>query len=236
MSAFTGQMAIAIILSGGVGRRMNSSVPKQYIEVDNKSILAYTLNVFEKNDLISEIVIVASPDWKEYIESQLRKFGIRKVVAYAEPGVCRQASILNGLKVCKEIINNYDETVVIHDAVRPMLSQELLNQCISECQHSDGVMPAFPVKDTIYYCVNGSINQLLDRSKLYSGQSPESFKFGKYLSAHKGYSEEDLKAINGSSEIAFKHGLSVKIITGDEHNYKITTESDLKRFEKEVKS
>lgn len=228
-------MAIAIILSGGVGRRMNSSVPKQYIEINGKSILGYTLGIFEKNDLISGIVIVASPDWKNYIESQLRKFDIHKVIAYAEPGVCRQASILNGLNACREIIKDYDEPVIIHDAVRPMLSQELLNQCILECQHSDGVMPAFPVKDTIYCCVDGSINQLLDRSKLYSGQSPESFKFEKYLSAHKGYSEEDLKAINGSSEIAFKQGLFVKIIAGDEHNYKITTENDLKRFEKEVK-
>lgn len=92
-----------------------------------------------------------------------------------------------------------------------------------------------PVKDTIYYSETGEqISSLLNRDQLFAGQAPESFLFSKYLNIHEGMTEEQLSLVRGSSEIAFRHGLKVKLIPGDEHNYKITTMADLEKFKSEV--
>ena len=93
-------------------------------------------------------------------------------------------------------------------------------------------MPVIVVKDTTYYSEDGkSITSLLDRSKLWAGQAPEAFVFGKYLRVHENMSREELLKINGSTEIAFKQGLKVELIKGDPMNFKITTPEDLSNFE-----
>ena len=92
-------------------------------------------------------------------------------------------------------------------------------------------MPALPMKDTVYFSKTGNkIDQLLSRDNIYAGQAPESFNFGKYYKIHERMTEEELGKIRGSSEIAVQNGLNIKMIPGDENNYKITTTPDLEKF------
>lgn len=228
-------MSIAIILSGGIGKRMKSSLPKQYLIVQGKPIIAYTLDKFQNNSNVSAICIVVAQPWQDYVSEVVKEHDISKFALFATPGDTRQKSIINALTAIKSALNPPDsEIIIIHDAVRPLVSDMQINDCVEQCSDVDGVMPAFNVKDTTYYCENGLISQLLDRSCLYSGQSPESFVFKKYYDACMSASPDLIESINGTSEMAFLKGLTVKVIDGDENNFKITTPSDLIRFKEMV--
>lgn len=222
-------MNTAIILAGGTGTRLGGNIPKQYIEVGNKAVISYCLEKFESNRFIDEIIIVASDEWREFIVEHTKN--ISKIKRFAPAGTSRQHSILNGMKAT----NPQTEKVIIHDAARPNVSDEMISQCIEGLDEYDGVMPVLPVKDTIYYSDNGEqISSLLNRDHLYAGQAPESFRFHKYYTLHEGMTEEKLSLVKGSSEIAFRNNLRIKMIKGDEHNYKITTMVDLEKFKSEV--
>ena len=222
-------MNTAIILAGGTGTRLGGNIPKQYLEVGNKPVITYCLEKFEANQLIDEIVIVAAKEWQEFIYQHINT--ISKFKSFAPAGTSRQHSIINGMKVASP----QTEKVIIHDAVRPNVSDDTISQCIVGLNEYDGVMPVLPVKDTIYYSETGEqISSLLNRDQLFAGQAPESFRFNKYLVIHDGMTEEQLSLVRGSSEIAFRNSLSIKLIKGDEHNYKITTMADLEKFKSEV--
>lgn len=225
-------MNVAIILSGGVGTRFGSSVPKQYLEVNSKPIIMYSIEKFDLNKTIDEIVIVVAKEWEEFVKKNIELSNISKRISYAPAGVSRQNSIYNGLIVCKKL-NNVDN-VIIHDAARPCVSQRIITECMENLNDYDGVMPCIPVKDTIYLSRDGNqIHELLNRDELYAGQAPEAFKFKKYLDANESMITK-LESIRGSSELAFKCNMSIKIIKGEERNFKITTVEDLSLFEKTI--
>jgi len=224
-------MNTAIILAGGTGTRLGADIPKQYIEVKGKPIISYCLRKFEENLNIDSIVIVAAKDWQTYIIEQIKKEDIIKFTGFAEAGSSRQHSIVNGIKA----IDATEGKIIIHDAARPNVSDQTISLCMSGLDEADGVMPVLPVKDTVYYSETGDqISSLLNRDKLFAGQAPESFNLEKYRRIHESLTETDLSLIRGSSEIAYNNGLKVKLIAGDEHNYKITTVADLEKFRAEI--
>jgi 2-C-methyl-D-erythritol 4-phosphate cytidylyltransferase len=125
------------------------------------------------------------------------------------------------------------DIVIIHDAARPLVSQGMIDACYTNCDGFDGAMPVLPAKDTYYLSSDGThITSLLKRNELFAGQAPESFVFGKYYEVHKKMSYEELKQINGSSEIAYLCGLQIKMFPGDEKNFKITTQADIENFKR----
>ncbi len=223
-------MNIAIILSGGVGSRMGNNIPKQYIELKNKPIISWCIQKFVSREDIDAIVIVIADEWIDYVKTHISS-EINKFI-FAKPGETRQFSIYNGLNAAKDAGFLDDDIVIIHDAARPLVSNKIIDDCINGLKEGyDGVMPALEVKDTTYLTNDGTIiSSLLDRSKLRAGQSPESFRLGSYLALHENMSKDELLKINGSTELAFKAGKKVKIIKGDEGNFKITTPEDLLRF------
>lgn len=229
-------MNAAIVLSGGIGTRVGAHLPKQYIEVNGKSILEYSLSNFLSSTIIQLVVIVLNDQWKQYV----RRFAPEgnsngKIILYAPPGETRQLSILNGLLTIQQTEYEVDK-VIIHDGARPSVTTNTIEDCLEGCTGGfEGVMPVLPVKDTTYYSSDGmQINSLLDRASLFFGQAPEAFLFKPYLNAHFSISDEDLLAINGSSELAFKSGMKIKLISGDPQNFKITDSTDLERFKLKV--
>lgn len=227
-------MNLAIVLSGGTGTRMGASTPKQYIEVNGRPIIAYCLEKFQKNQLIDSIIVVAENHWQEYVTEIIKKERITKFLCCASAGSSRQHSIANGLAMAKNYGAIDTDNVIIHDAARPNVSGETIDLCIKALPKADGVMPVVPVKDTIYLSSDGvEITSLLNRDNLFAGQAPESFVFGKYYNLHIGLTENALAEVRGSSEIAFKNGLKIRMVPGDEFNYKITTLADLEKFKGE---
>lgn len=224
-------MNVAVILAGGVGSRLGTDVPKQYIEVGGKPIISYCMERFEHNTNVDGMIVVAAEQWIPYVKEWVAKCGFQKVSAVIDGGSSRQHSVVKGLQYYLEQGLAADANVMIHDAARPGISDELINALLSGMENADGVMPVLPVKDAMYVSKDGRrIDRLLNRSELYRGQSPEIFHFGKFYEINHNLTEQQLEEIRGCSELAYRNGLTVNLIPGDEENYKITTKDDLKRF------
>lgn len=228
-------MNAAIILSGGVGSRFGGSCPKQYIEVGGKPIIQYSLETFSQRADVDVIVVVAAEEWRELISHIVVAIRARQPVVFAAPGETRQYSIYNGLIECSSVLGGDNDLVMIHDAARPMLSNDLIDRCFDGCVDCDGVLPVLPVKDTIYTSQDGMfVTGLLVRSELSAGQAPEVFRYAKYLDCHNNTQEDVIEMITGSAEIAVRGGMKIKFTKGEEQNFKITTQDDLDHFARMV--
>ena len=224
-------MNTAVILAGGVGSRMGLDCPKQFLMVQDKPIISYCLDIFQKHRDIDNIVVVVSPQWQEFVEEHNEKYGVDKIRGYPPAGEPRQHSIYNGLKRVAENCPDTD-IVIIHDAARPLVSDEIISECIKGAEEHDGAMPVITVKDTLYQSKDGEqIDCLLKRSELFAGQAPESFRFKRYYQIHNEVTDEEIANTAGSSEIAYRHGMDIRMVKGSERNLKITTIEDLETFE-----
>lgn len=224
-------MNTAIILSGGVGTRMGTQCPKQYLTVKNQPIISYCLDIFQNHAEIDSIVVVAAEEWQPFITEWMQRKAVTKFSCFAPAGRTRQHSIYNGLKAAKSCTPN-DGVVIIHDAARPLVSDQIISDCLTAACEDGGAMPVITVKDTVYFSRNGQqIDNLLDRSCLYAGQAPEAFRFGEYLAIHDSVSDDEIAATVGTSQIAYNHGMKVRMVKGSERNLKITTAEDLNTFE-----
>ena len=218
-------MVYAIILSGGTGVRLGGTIPKQYIEVNGRPIIADCIDVFEECESADKYIVVAADEWQNYISNLCGN----KFVGFAEPGDNRQLSIYNGLAAFKGIAED-DDIIIVHDAARPFVTEEIIESLIDGCKNSDGAMPALSVKDTMYIQENGKIKALIDRNSLIAGQAPEAFRYAKYFSANEALLPNKILEIKGSTEPAFMAGMDITVVKGDENNYKITTKEDLDRY------
>lgn len=224
-------MNCGILLSGGVGSRLQAEIPKQYVMVAGKMLITYSLETLYGHPDIDAVLVVADYKWREAIDKDLKKHVvIKKPYGFADPGINRQLSILNALNEIKYHWNVKVDNIIIHDAARPNLSPRQITECLQAIEGHDGVMPTLPMKDTVYMCEGMSVSSLLDRSKVFAGQAPEAYRFDKYYKANIQLQLSDLIKIHGSTEPAIMANLDVATIIGDEHNYKITTPQDLERF------
>ncbi len=120
-------MNIAVIFAGGVGKRMgNTDKPKQFIEIEGKPIIIHTLEHFEKNKNIDAIIVASKAEWIDYLNDLLQKYNIKKVAKVVPGGPTGQMSIFNGIKCAKEMYGE-DSIVLIHDGVRPFITDDLIN-------------------------------------------------------------------------------------------------------------
>lgn len=225
-------MNYALILSGGVGSRMRADgFPKQYIEILGKPVLMYCLETFQAAPEIDKIIIVADETWHEDIRNWMASSNITKFATFATPGASRQGSIYNGLQVCMDMNPGERDNVVIHDGVRPLVSQSLISGCVALMEKYDACLPVVPVTDTTYVSQNGEeVSGLLDRSTLFSGQSPEVFRLLPYYEINKNATAEERDSIRGAAELAYRYGLRIGLFPGDYFNFKLTTATDLDRF------
>ena len=222
---------VAIVLAGGVGSRIGADIPKQYIEVNGKPIIFYSLETFQQHSDIHSIVIVANEEWISSIEKWNNQFGITKVAAVIPGGMSRQHSVLNGLRYLDEHGVSDDTRILIHDSARPGVTSAVVDRILSSAENADGVLPVVPVKDAIYSSKAGkNIDGILDRNELFAGQSPEVLNFRQYYQITNSLSDEQLLQIRGCCELAVLNGFQIRLVLGDEKNYKITTQEDLDRF------
>lgn len=222
-------MNIALILAGGTGTRLGSDIPKQYVSVQGKMIITHCLHVFGVHPQIDAIQIVAHEQWNSGICRQMPPEVGKKLRGFSEPGTNRQRSIYHGLQDIMRYAQKSD-TVIVHDAARPLVSADMLSACVEACREHDGVVPVLPMKDTVYLGDGRKITSLLDRGQVYAGQAPEAFLLGKYYEANRCLMPEQMDRINGSTEPAVMAGMDIAMIPGDEGNFKVTTQADLVRF------
>ncbi len=214
----------AIILMAGVGKRMNSNVPKQYIEIDNKPIVYYTIDAFEKSK-IDDIVLVTGETEIEYCTTEIvQYFKFNKVSKIVSGGKERYNSVYNGLKV----VNN-SRYVLIHDGARPCITSDDINRMILNVKKYDACIMGVPTKDTIKV-VDGENNiiQSPDRRTIWQAQTPQAFEYDRIMSAYSKVQVEEDKSITDDAMVwSMYNEHPVRMIEGSYENIKVTTPSDM---------
>lgn len=224
-------MNIALILAGGNGSRLGTEIPKQYVLVKGRPVIAYCFDVFFRKQNIDAVQIVAEENWHSYIQQHVPEKTQYKLKGFSNPGKNRQLSIWNALNDMQRYASP-DDIVIVHDAARPCITEQLLEDGLHAIEGHDGIMPVLPMKDTVYYSSDGkSVVSLLERSHIFAGQAPEFFRFEKYFEANQKLVPEKILQINGSTEPAILNHMDIVMIPGEEKNFKITTKADLEHFQ-----
>ena len=224
-------MVIALILSGGTGSRVGTDIPKQYIDVNNKPLILYSMEVLLQQPQIDAVQVVADEAWHETLIAEIDAIDPEeKFRGFSQPGDNRQLSIYNGLCDIRTYASD-DDIVFVHDAARPNITSNMIDSYIEAMTGFDGLMPVLPMKDTVYLSINGDkVDELLNREQVVAGQAPELFLLGQYYNANKALLPDKICKIKGSTEPAVLAGMNIAIVPGDENNFKITTMADLDRF------
>ena len=219
-------MARALIFAGGSGRRMNSgSKPKQFLEMHGKPIIIYTLEHFEYHEEISDIIVVCIREWIEELQGLLRRYGITKVTKIVPGGATGHDSIYNGLQAMKEEAD-FNEVVLIHDGVRPLINAELISQNIEAVKRYGNAITAEPVRESVVRSADGiNISDVPPRSHMYIAKAPQSFYFGDILKLYDMAYNDKLKTID-SSHLCSKYQVPMHIIISTKNNLKITEPAD----------
>lgn len=217
-------MISAIILAGGKGKRMNSSISKQFIEIKGKPIIYYTIKKFNENKKVDNIVVVLSQEEIEYFkENILNKYNL-KVDKIVIGGAERQDSVYNGLK---SLENSGTDIVLIHDGARPFISDRIIDDGIEYATIYGACAPGVMPKDTIK--IKGKSNFSIDtpnRETLVAIQTPQIFKFREILECHKKV-KIDKVVVTDDTMVVERYGNKVYLYDGEYTNIKVTTPEDL---------
>ncbi len=223
MSAFK---SIALIPAAGMGKRMGASINKQYLQLNGLPIVARTISVFENSSLIDSIYLVIPEAEIPYCRKHVvEACGFKKVVEIVPGGKERQNSVMNGLSAMRNRVSDND-IILIHDGVRPLVTEAILRESIAVARNRDGALVAVPVKDTIKSVHNGIVQSTPVRENLWQAQTPQSFRYGVIHAAHLSAAADGFCGTDDSSLIE-RTGGKVYIINGDYRNIKITTPEDL---------
>lgn len=218
------QKYTAIILAAGSGKRMNSQVHKQYLIIQDRPVLYYSLKEFE-DSAVDEIVLVVGKGEEEFCRREIvDKYGISKVKAIVEGGKERYHSVFEGLKQTSDA-----DYVLIHDGARPFVNQDIIRRCMQEVQKYQACVVGMPVKDTIKIAdEEGYAKQTPDRKNVWMIQTPQTFSYALIYEAYEEMLKTEDTAITDDAMVLERiKGKKSKLIEGSYRNIKITTPEDL---------
>lgn len=219
----------ALIIAGGSGNRMGQDIPKQFMHVDNCPIVIHTLKAFQLHPNIDAIGVVCLQGWETVLQSYANQFSIDKLRWMFEGGENGQRSIYNGLVGLKDAGCEDDDLVLIHDAVRPLISQDIISSNIAICKRYGYAITGIKCKEAILESEDGFSSKVsIPRDKLIRTQTPQTFRLKNILAAHKLAAENNITNSVASCTLIAELGLSeMHIVPGSEKNIKVTTIEDL---------
>ena len=218
------QKYTAIVLAAGSGKRMNSKVHKQYLIIQDRPVLYYSLKAFE-DSAVDEIVLVVGKGEEKFCRKEIvDKYGISKVKAIVEGGKERYHSVFEGLKQTSDA-----DYVLIHDGARPFVNQDIIRRCMQEVQKYQACVVGMPVKDTIKIAdEEGYAKQTPDRKNVWMIQTPQTFSYALIYEAYEEMLKTEATAITDDAMVLERiKGKKSKLIEGSYRNIKITTPEDL---------
>lgn len=222
-------MNIAIILAGGSGERMKTkTIPKQFLLVAGKPIIVYTLEKFQSSSEIDKIIIVCRKDFKDLVSQYIDEFRISKVISIVDGDVTRHGSLYNGVKEAARISNNIDNDIVlIHDAVRPAVSNELISDIVSKTKvHSACMAVGKPIETIVIIGEDGYVCDVKDRKICRTGKAPHAYKLSLLKSIFdKSIEDGNFNYIDDES-MMFAYGVQIFTIDCPDENIKITNKMD----------
>ena len=215
---------VAVIPSAGVGKRMGTSTSKQYIHIDNRPILAQTLEKFEESQKVNEVYVVVSKKEERRCKKDIvERYNFKKIAKIVTGGIERQDSVKNGL----DAVGSECDIVMIHDGIRPFVTSQLIDEAVSNTCLYDATVVAVPVKDTVKsISSHGEIIETLEREKIWHAQTPQTFKYGIIKRAYQNAYDNNIYGTDDSYLVELL-GIKVRIIRGTYENIKITTPEDL---------
>ena len=220
-------MNIAVIFAGGSGRRMHTkSRPKQFLEYQGKPIIIYTLELFDNHPMVDGIVVACVKEWIPFLEKMLKKFEINKVRRIVHGGETGQDSIYHGLVAAKEISSDKDDIVLIHDGVRPLITEQTITDNIEMVRKEGSCITCVPATET--FIVNkpdGSL-EIPTRDNSLIARAPQSFYLKDILEAHEQAKFEGRHDFIDSCSMMHHYGHKLGKVIGPVENIKITTPTD----------
>ena len=216
-------ISTAVIVAAGKGKRMGTEISKQFLPLCGKEILAHTVEKFEKAACIRDIILVTGGDALQDVRQMVQEYGWKKIISVTEGGKERQDSVFLGLQQ----VPQDTEIVLIHDGVRPFVTEEILERSIAAAKETGGCVAGVPAKDTIKVCdAEGFAIATPNRSTLRQIQTPQTFRRKEILAAYEKAKADGFLGTDDAS-VAEQSGFPVRVIMGSYRNIKITTKEDL---------
>lgn len=217
----------AVIPAGGIGTRSGFNLPKQYLKINGKELIAYTLDVFQKNRSVDEIVISADPFYFKLLDKIKKKYSFSKLSGLVKAGKERQDSVYNGLTSLSASAN---DIVIVHDAVRPLLPAKVLSDAIKTAKEKGNAVVCIKAKDTL---IHGKdlVEKYIEREEVCYVQTPQIFEYSVLKKAmDKAFKDE----FRGTDESMLVQRLNKKIniVEGSVFNFKVTSKDDIKLLSK----
>lgn len=221
---------VALIIAGGSGNRMHQDIPKQFITVNERPVIVYTLEAFEKHPEIDAIAVVCIEGWEQVLWAYSKQFNISKLKYVIPGGKNGQDSIRNGVM---ELEKHYDanDLVLIHDAIRPMVSAEIISDNIRVANEYGNAITVIPCAEAMMQTEDGVVSiGTYPRDKLKRTQTPQAFRIGKICDLHRRALEAGIINSVASCTLMIEMGEQVYFSVGSEKNVKLTTVEDIDIF------
>ena len=220
-------MNIALVKAGGVGSRMGAPVPKQFVTIQEKPIIVYTMEQFQNHPSIDEIIVICVDGWHDILRDYANKYGITKLTQIVNGGTTSLRSIKNGILAMKKYSDN--DVVLVHDGNRPLISQEIISDVIVECEKYDSAVAAIPCTDEVMVLSKefyGS-EKFMNRKELYRIQTPDAYRLKVLRNVFDNATEDQLDNIGATNTLFIDQGGQVHFAKGSELNIRLTTQEDI---------
>lgn len=223
-------MNIAMLIAGGSGQRMRQDIPKQFINVYDRPVIIYTLEAFQMHPNIDAIAVVCLEGWVEILRAYAKQFNITKLQWVFPGGENGQESLKNGIMGLKEVCNE-DDMVLIHDAIRPLVSQEIISDNISCCMRHGSAVTVIPCAEAMLQTKDSESSiQEIPRNELARTQTPQAFYLKKLVWAHEEAEKRGIKNSIATCTLMIELRERIYFSTGSEKNLKLTTTDDIEIF------
>lgn len=221
---------VGLLIAGGSGARMNQDIPKQFLTVNEKPVIVYTLEAFQKHPEIDEIAVVCIDGWQSVLQAYANQFNITKLKHIVTGGKNGQDSIRNGVYELEKF-HNSDDIVLIHDAIRPMVSAEIISDCIRVTRERGNAITVIPCAEAMLQTEDGEVSVgSYPRDRLKRTQTPQGFTLGKICDLHRRALKAGITNSVASCTLMIEMGEEVSFSAGSEKNIKLTTVEDIDIF------
>lgn len=221
---------IALIIAGGSGNRMHQDIPKQFLTVNEKPVIVYTLEAFQAHPEIDAIAVVCIEGWEHVLQAYAKQFNITKLKHVVPGGENGQSSIRNGVYELEKLYDK-DDIVLIHDAIRPMVSAEIISDCITKTRKYGNAITVIPCAEAMIQTEDAIVSTgSYPRDRLKRTQTPQGFKIGDIAQLHRDALEAGITNSVASCTLMIEMGKQVYFSNGSEKNIKLTTVDDIDIF------
>lgn len=236
-------MNVALVIAGGTGSRMKQDIPKQFINVNDKPVIIYTLEAFEKHPSIDKILVVCKKGWQNILEAYAKQFNIKKLEWIIEGGKSGQESIKNGVFFLNDFCSKEDN-IIIHDGIRPLIDEEVISSVLVTCDNYGNGLTSTPVTEQVFIINDNASENVLSsvdyviRDNIKMVGTPQAYKmtllFEKYKEAFD--KKIGISAFSYTNTMMSDLGVKLYLCEGSSKNIKLTTKEDLEIFKSYLKS